>query len=42
MQEVCSRKYAFVATKIGEQMQPKECIIQEDQQGQIEFVSELQ
>ncbi len=41
MQEFSSEEYAYIAIEIGEQIQPKGHIIQEDQQGQIELVLEL-
>ncbi len=41
MQEFIYQEYALVAIKIGEQIQLKGHIIQEDQQGQIELVLKL-
>jgi hypothetical protein len=42
LQEVNSQEYVSTATKIGEQIQLEESIIQQDQQGQIKHVSKLQ
>ncbi len=42
LQEVNSQEYASTTTKIGEQIQLEEHIIQEDQQDQIELMSKLQ